>query len=97
MSERDRKIVRLLAQGLCNKQIAPMIGRSEKMVSLYRSRIMRALRIDNIAQLTRYAVSHGLTTVAMVRRKCRNERRAAQAWYNSEILRLLNQTHSICY
>jgi PAS domain S-box-containing protein len=52
LSNAELKILRLLMQGLINKQIARKLGRSVRTVEDHRARIMNKLGVDNIVELT---------------------------------------------
>jgi DNA-binding NarL/FixJ family response regulator len=61
LSSREREVLQLIAEGLSAKQIAATLNVSSKTVEFHKYRIMRKLGIHTIAQLTKYAVEHGLT------------------------------------
>jgi DNA-binding NarL/FixJ family response regulator len=61
LSEREREVLQLLAEGKTTKQIGRLLHISSKTVEGHRLRIMNKLNIDNIAQLTKYAIQEGLT------------------------------------
>ena len=61
MSQREREVLQLLAEGKTTKQIGQTLHISPKTVDAHRLRIMDKLQIDNIAQLTRFAIQEGLT------------------------------------
>lgn len=56
-------ILRLLAQGLTVKQAARALDLSVKSVDSHKYRLMRILRVHNLAELTRFAVANGLVPV----------------------------------
>jgi DNA-binding NarL/FixJ family response regulator len=60
LGKREREVVRLLAEGKSNKEIAPILKITPRTVETYRSRIMGKLNIHCLAQLIRYAVQNGL-------------------------------------
>jgi DNA-binding NarL/FixJ family response regulator len=60
LGKREREVVRLLAEGKSNKEIAPLLNITARTVETYRSRIMGKLNIHCLAQLIRYAVQNGL-------------------------------------
>jgi DNA-binding NarL/FixJ family response regulator len=62
LSEREREVLRLLAEGLRTKEIAVALGISPKTVETYRSRLMQKLGIDNVSGLVRFAVRIGLVS-----------------------------------
>jgi DNA-binding NarL/FixJ family response regulator len=61
LSQREREVLQLLAEGKTTKQIAKHLHISPKTVEAHRLRIMERLDIDNVAQLTKYAIQEGLT------------------------------------
>jgi DNA-binding NarL/FixJ family response regulator len=61
LTQREREVLQLLAEGKTTKQAARCLHISPKTVEAHRSRIMNKLEIDNIAQLTKYAIQEGLT------------------------------------
>ena len=62
LSERERVVLRLLAQGRRNKEIATELGLSPKTVETYRARLMSKLDIDNLSGLVRFAIRAGLVS-----------------------------------
>lgn len=56
LSVRDREIVRLVALGLRNKEIASELGLSPKSIETYRLRLMRRLDCESVADLIRWAI-----------------------------------------
>ncbi len=62
LSNREREVLQLIAEGMITKQIARMLYVSPKTVEGHRTRIMHKLEIDSIANLTKYAIREGLTS-----------------------------------
>jgi two-component system, NarL family, response regulator NreC len=60
LSRREREVLRLLAQGHSNQQIADRVGVSVKTVETYRTRIREKLGLKERAELYRFAVESGL-------------------------------------
>lgn len=60
LTERQREVVRRVAQGMGGKQIASELGISIKTVEFHRACIARQLGLKSTAALTRYAIDHGL-------------------------------------
>jgi len=56
LSDRERQIVQLLAEGKSNKEVAALLGISVKTAETHRNRIMRKLKLDSICDLVHYAV-----------------------------------------
>ena len=63
LSPRERDVLRLLAEGKSTKGIADSLNLSPKTIETHRQRIMAKLDIHNIADLTKYAIRSGLTTL----------------------------------
>jgi two-component system response regulator NreC len=59
LSEREREVLRLLALGHTNQEIAESLYLSVRTVETHRSHIMQKLRLSTRAELVRYAIDHG--------------------------------------
>lgn len=62
LTQREREVLQLMAEGRTTRQIALQLHISPKTVEAHRLRIMNKLDIDNVAQLTKYAIQEGLTS-----------------------------------
>ncbi len=62
LTEREREVVRLIADGLTNREIAERLHISVKTVETHRTHIMEKLDLHDRAHLVRYAVRKGLVT-----------------------------------
>jgi two-component system response regulator NreC len=60
LSRRERDVLRLLAQGHSNQQIAASIRLSVKTVETYRTRLSKKLRLKGRAELYRFAAESGI-------------------------------------
>lgn len=60
LSDREFQILRLLAAGRAVKEIADELTLSVNTVSTYRARVLEKLALQTNADLTRYALTHGL-------------------------------------
>lgn len=60
LSQREKDVLRLIAAGLTNKEIADRFFLSVKTVETYRARIMNKLDLHRTADLVRYAVERNL-------------------------------------
>ncbi|HZR91978.1 MAG TPA: response regulator transcription factor [Gaiellaceae bacterium] len=60
LSEREREVMRLLALGHTNQEIAKMLYISVRTAETHRAHIMQKLRLATRAELVRYAIEHGL-------------------------------------
>jgi DNA-binding NarL/FixJ family response regulator len=61
LSDREREVLQLLAEGKSTKQIALQIHVSAKTIESNRRNIMDKLKINSVAELTKYAVREGIT------------------------------------
>ena len=62
-TDREREIIQLLAEGNTTKQIAHQLNVSIKTIESHRRNIMEKLKIHSIAELTKFAIREGLTTL----------------------------------
>ena len=60
LSEREREVLRLLALGHTNQEIAKMLYISVRTAETHRAHIMQKLRLSSRAELVRYALGQGL-------------------------------------
>ncbi len=60
LTEREREILKLVAESNSTKEIARQLGLSVKTVDNHRANLMRKLNLHNVASLTRYALESGL-------------------------------------
>jgi DNA-binding NarL/FixJ family response regulator len=63
LTEREKQVLRLIAEGKSNKEIAELLCLSAKTVAAHRANIMGKLEIHSRAELVKYAIRHGLTSV----------------------------------
>ena len=61
LSDREREVLQLLAEGKSTKQIALSLHVSTKTIESNRRNIMDKLGINSVAELTKYAIREGLT------------------------------------
>ena len=60
VSDREREIIRLLAEGKSNSEIGTQLQLSVKTVEAHRATVMRKLGFKSITDLVRYAIRNGL-------------------------------------
>ncbi len=60
VTQREREVLKLLAEGYTNKDIADFLHISVKTVEKHRANLIGKLNLHNIAQLTAYAIENGL-------------------------------------
>ncbi len=63
LTDREREVLQLLAEGQSTKQIALKLHISAKTVETHRRQIMNKLDMHTVAELTKYAVRKGLTSL----------------------------------
>jgi len=63
LTDREREALQLLTEGNTTKQIALKLHVSAKTIEANRRRIMEKLDIHSVAELTKYAVREGLTSL----------------------------------
>ena len=61
LTDREREVLVLIAEGQSNKEIANKLGIGVRTIETHRERIMRRLDIHSVAGLTKYAIAHELT------------------------------------
>lgn len=62
LTDREREVLQLLAEGHSAKDIANQLHISVKTVGTHREHVMRKLGIHSVAGLTKYAIREGLTS-----------------------------------
>jgi len=63
LSPREKEVLQLLAEGLSSPQIGKRLYIATATVESHRRSMMRKLRIHNVADLTKYAIREGLTSL----------------------------------
>lgn len=63
LSNREREVLKLVAEGYTNKQIASVMDISVKTVEKHRSNVMIKLNLHNSSSLTAYAIENKLVTI----------------------------------
>jgi two-component system response regulator NreC len=63
LSAREREVLQLIAEGWSTKQIASHLYVSIKTIETHRRQIMKKLDLHTVADLTKYAIREGLTSV----------------------------------
>jgi DNA-binding NarL/FixJ family response regulator len=62
LSPRERQVLKLIADGRHNKEIADYLNMSIKTVEGHRQNIMQKLNLHTVAELTKYAIREGITS-----------------------------------
>lgn len=63
LTNKECEVLKLLAGGKTTKEIAHFLDKSPQTIDASRRQIMQKLGIDNIADLVKYAIREGLTTL----------------------------------
>jgi DNA-binding NarL/FixJ family response regulator len=63
LSPREREVLQLVAEGKNTKEVAFTLGVSVKTVETHRQQIMKKLNMFSVAELTKYAIREGLTSL----------------------------------
>jgi len=63
LTHREREVLQLLAEGKTTKQIAGKLFLSTKTVDTHRRQIMKKIKVESLAELTKFAIRLGLTSL----------------------------------
>lgn len=63
LTDREQEVLQLLAEGQSAKEIASTLHVSVKTVNAHRTNIMEKLKFQNFADLVKYAIQEGLTSL----------------------------------
>ncbi len=63
LTVREREVLQLLAEGKSTREVAAKLNVSTKTVETFRQRIMKKLDMHSVAELTKYAIRAGLTSL----------------------------------
>lgn len=63
LSPREREIVQLIAEGFSTREIADQLHVSIKTINTHREHIMEKLHLNNLADLIKYAIREGITSL----------------------------------
>ena len=63
LTPREREVLQLVAEGKSTKEVAGLLHVSVKTVETHRQHIMEKLDLHSIAELTKYAIREGITTL----------------------------------
>jgi DNA-binding NarL/FixJ family response regulator len=63
LSPREREVLQLMAEGKSTNNIADCLHVSVKTVETHRHQVMQKLNLRSVAELTKYAIREGLTTL----------------------------------
>jgi DNA-binding NarL/FixJ family response regulator len=63
LSLREREVLQLVAEGKTSQEIAGRLSISPKTVDIYRSRLMRKIKVKDMAGLVKFAIKHGVVSL----------------------------------
>lgn len=63
LGAREREVLQLLAEGLTSSEIARRMGVSTSTIETHRRNVMRKLDLHSVAELTKYAIREGVTSL----------------------------------
>ena len=63
LTVKQREVLQLLAEGKTNKEVAAALCISAKTVEAHRGQLMEKLNIHTVAELTKYAIREGITSL----------------------------------
>ncbi len=63
LTSREREVLQLIAEGKSTKQIAAVLNVSVKTIETHRQQVMEKLNIHSVAELTKYAIREGITSL----------------------------------
>ena len=63
LTPREKEILKLIAEGYSNQDIASMLFLSPATIQTHRSNIMSKLQVHSRSELTKYAISRGIITL----------------------------------
>ena len=63
LTPREREVLQLMAEGKSTKEVASGLSVSTKTVETHRRQIMEKLDMHSVAELTKYAIREGLTSL----------------------------------
>ena len=61
LSSREREVLQLVVEGKSSVEIADVLRLSPKTIETYRSRMMQKLGVNDLPNLVKFAIYHGLT------------------------------------
>lgn len=63
LTQREREVLKLIAEGYLTKSIAHQLTISTKTVDVHRANLKKKLGIHGTAQLTKFAITHEITSI----------------------------------
>ena len=63
LTARERQVLQLLAEGHSSKEIGKILGMEQNTVMVHRRHVMTKLGLHSVAELTKYAIQQGITSL----------------------------------
>ncbi len=63
LTQKEQEVLKLIAAGISTKEAALKLKISDRTIEAHRSRIIKKLKLNNLADLTRYALKTGLVSL----------------------------------
>ena len=63
LTSREREVLQMVAEGKTTKEIAGSLSVSPKTIETHRRQIMEKIHVSSVAELTKYAIREGLTSL----------------------------------
>lgn len=63
LTQREKEVLQMIAEGNSTKQIASQLNVSAKTIESHRRQVMGKLNIRNVAELTKFAIREGITSI----------------------------------
>jgi DNA-binding NarL/FixJ family response regulator len=63
LSSREREVLQLITEGRSYKEIANSLNICPKTIETHRRQILKKLKLTNLAELTRYAIREGISSL----------------------------------
>jgi DNA-binding CsgD family transcriptional regulator len=63
LSQREREILQLVAEGKTSQEIGKRLSISSKSVDTYRSRLMHKIGVEDLAGLVKFAIQYGVISL----------------------------------
>ena len=63
LTSNERSIIRLIAEGKSNAEVADLLHLSTRTVETYRARLMQKLKLQDLVALVKFAIRNGMSSV----------------------------------
>ena len=63
LTSNERSIIRLIAEGRSNAEVAKLLHLSPRTIETYRARLMQKLQLEDLVALVKFAIRNGMSSV----------------------------------